>query len=196
MTHFIEHYGLIFVFAVICLESAGLWLPGETALIAAGVYASKGHLSIVAVIVVAAAAAIIGDNIGYWLGREAGLRLVHRYAVLKRFADRLLPPAERFFERHGSKAVFLARFFGGVRVTAAWMAGITGMPWWRFLVWNAAGGIVWATGVGLVAFYAGKAAADAIAHYGLYGGIAVGVIVVLVIAGLHVRRRRTAHSEA
>jgi undecaprenyl-diphosphatase len=108
----------------------------------------------------------------------------------------VLPPAERFFERHGGKAVFLARFFGGVRVTGAWMAGITRMPWWRFLAWNAAGGIVWATGVGLVAFYVGKAAADAIAHYGAYGGIAFGVIIVLVIAALHLRRRRAAPSEA
>lgn len=196
MTHFIEHYGLVFLFAVICLESAGLWLPGETALIAAAVYASGGHLSIVGVIVVAAAAAIIGDNIGYWLGREAGRRLMHRYARLRRLGDRVLPPAERFFERHGPKAVFLARFFGGVRVTAAWMAGITRMDWWRFLLWNAAGGIVWATAVGLVAFYGGKAAADAIAHYGLYGGIAIGAIVVLVIAALHLRRRRTAQGEA
>jgi membrane-associated protein len=77
-----------------------------------------------------------------------------------------------------------------VRVTGAWMAGITRMAWWRFLGWNAAGGIVWAIGVGLVSFYAGKAAADAIARYGVYGGIAIGVAAVLVIAGLHIWRRR------
>lgn len=190
MTHFIRDYGLWFLFGIVCLESAGLWLPGETALIAAGVYAAKGKLSITSVIVVAAAAAIIGDNIGYWLGRELGRKLIYRYAWLERIADRILPPAERFFERHGGKAVFLARFFGGVRVTGAWMAGITRMSWWRFLCWNALGGIVWATLVGLVAFYAGKAAADAIAHYGVYGGIAIGIVVVLGIAGLHLVRRR------
>ena len=88
MTHLIENYGLFFLFGIICLESAGLWLPGETALIAAGVYASKGNLSITAVIAVATAAAIIGDNIGYWLGREVGRPLLHRYATLRRFADR------------------------------------------------------------------------------------------------------------
>jgi membrane protein DedA with SNARE-associated domain len=196
LTHFIEHYGLIFLFGIVCLESAGLWLPGETALIAAGVYAADGHLSIAAVIAVAAAAAIIGDNIGYWAGREGGRRLLYRYEWLARFADRVLPPAERFFDRHGGKAVFLARFFGGVRVTGAWMAGITRLAWWRFLAWNAAGGIVWAVGVGLAAFYGGKAAADAIARYGVFGGIAVGVILVLVIAALHVRKRRTAVPEA
>lgn len=190
MTHFIEDYGLLFLFGIVCLESAGLWLPGETALIAAGVYASKGHLSITGVISVAAAAAILGDNIGYWLGREGGRRLLYRYALLKRFADRVLPPAERFFERHGGKAVFLARFFGGVRVTGAWMAGITRMTWWRFLFWNAAGGIVWALAIGLLAFYAGKAAADALARYGVYAAIGGGILLVVALVALHVWRRR------
>jgi membrane protein DedA with SNARE-associated domain len=190
VTHFIRDYGLWFLFGIVCLESAGLWLPGETALIAAGVYASKGHLSIVAVIAIAAAAAIIGDNIGYWLGREGGRRLIERYPWLKRQTDRVMPAAERFFERHGGKAVFFARFFGGVRVTGAWLAGITRMSWWRFLFWNALGGVVWAVGVGLVSYYAGRAAADAIARYGAYGGIAIGVVVVLLIAALHLVRRR------
>jgi membrane protein DedA with SNARE-associated domain len=190
VTHFIQHYGLWFLFAIVCLESAGLWLPGETALIAAGVYASKGHLSIGGVIVVAAAAAIIGDNIGYWLGREGGRRLIDRYGWVKRQTDRVMPAAERFFERHGGKAVFFARFFGGLRVTAAWMAGITRMPWWRFLIWNALGGIVWAIGVGLLAFYAGRAVADAIARYGAYGGIAIAAVIVLVIVAIHFARRR------
>ena len=190
MTHFIAHYGLLFLFGIVCLESAGLWVPGETALIAAGVYASKGNLSITAVIAVAAAGAIIGDNIGYWLGREGGRRLIERYRWMRGVAHRLLPPAERFFARHGGKAVFLARFFGGVRVTGAWMAGITRMSWWKFLFWNAAGGIVWAIAVGLVSFYAGRAVADSIARYGVYGGIAVATIFVLAIAALHVWRRR------
>ena len=196
MTHFVHHYGLWFLFAIVSLESAGFWLPGETALIAAAVYAAGGHLPIVGVVVVAAAAAIIGDNVGYWLGRELGRRFLYRYAWLGRIADRMLPPAERFFARHGGKAVFLARFFGGVRVTGAWMAGITRMTWWRFLCWNALGGIVWATGVGLVAYYVGKAAADAITTYGIYGGIATGVLLVSLIGALHLRRRREAVDNA
>jgi membrane protein DedA with SNARE-associated domain len=196
VTHFVEHYGLLFVFGIVCLESAGLWLPGETALIAAAVYASKGHLSIAGVVAVAAAGAIIGDNIGYWLGREGGRRLLYRYELLRRFADRVMPPAERFFARHGGKAVFLARFFGGVRVTGAWMAGISRMNWWRFLGWNAAGGIVWAVGVGLIAFYVGKAAADAISHYGVYGGIAAVVLLALALGAVHVWRRRAVEGEA
>jgi membrane protein DedA with SNARE-associated domain len=195
VTHFIEDYGLLFLFAIVCLESAGAWLPGETALIAAAIYASNGHLSITAVIGVAAVAAIIGDNIGYWIGREGGRRLLYRYAPLRRFAERVLPPAERFFERHGGKAVFLARFFGGVRVTGAWMAGITRMKWWRFLFWNALGGIVWAIAVSVIAFYGGHAAADVIEEYGLYGGIAVVVIVVLGLVALHVLRKRVEEAE-
>ena len=190
MTHFIEHYGLFFLFAIVALESAGAWLPGETALIAAGVLAAKGRLSIAAVIAVAAIAAIVGDNIGYWIGREGGRRLLYRWETIGRFADRVLPPAERFFARHGGKAVFLGRFFAGLRVTAAWIAGMSRMPWWRFLLWNAAGGIVWAVAVGLIAYYAGRAVADAVSRYGVYGGIAAGILVVLAIAGAHVWRRR------
>jgi len=190
VTHFIVHYGLWFVFGIVCAESAGLWVPGETALIAAGVYAAKGKLSITAVIIVAAAGAIIGDNIGYWLGREGGRRLIYRYQWMARQADRIMPRAERFFEKHGPKAVFFARFFGGVRVTGAWMAGMTRMPWWKFLVWNALGGIVWATGVGLISFFAGKAVADAIARYGAYGGVAIGALLVLVVVAVHLVRRR------
>ncbi len=147
-------------------------------------------------ITVAAVGAIVGDNIGYWLGREGGRRLLYRYAILRRFADRLLPAGERFFARHGGKAVFLARFFGGVRVTGAWMAGITRMTWWRFLGWNAAGGIVWAVAFGILAFFAGKAAADALARYGVYAAIGLALVVVLLIAGLHLWRRRVAEGRA
>ena len=92
--------------------------------------------------------------------------------------------------------MFFARFFGGVRVTGAWMAGITRMSWWRFLFWNALGGIVWAVAVSLIAFYAGKAAADAIARYGVYAAIAGGLLLVVVIALLHVWRRRIVEENA
>lgn len=195
MTQFIEDYGLLFLFAIVCLESAGAWLPGETALIAAAIYASNGNLSIEGVIFVAAAAAIIGDNIGYWIGREGGRRLLYKWSFTARFMDRVMPPAERFFERHGGKAVFLARFFGGVRVTGAWMAGITRMTWWKFLFWNAAGGIVWAVAVSLIAYFGGHAAADVIEEYGLYGGIAVVVLVVVGLVAFHFLRRRVEEAQ-
>src|SRR5262249_56801546 len=113
----------------------------------------------------AAAAAIIGDTIGCGIGRRAARPLLHRYARLGRYAERVFPPAERFFQRHGGKAVFFARFFGGLRVTGAWMAGITQMSWWRFLFWNAAGGVGLAVGGGVLADYAGEAGAGARARH-------------------------------
>ena len=107
------------------LESFGIPLPGETALIAFGVLASQGHYSIVTVIAVAAAAAIVGDNLGYWLiGRLGGRRLFERWGPLRRYADRFLPAAERLMAKHGGKIVFFGRFVTVLRYTAAWVAGI------------------------------------------------------------------------
>jgi membrane protein DedA with SNARE-associated domain len=166
-------------------------LPGETALIAFAVLAAEGHYSIVWVIVLAAAAAILGDNLGYWvIGRWGGRRLFDRWRWLRQYADRVLPTAERLMKRHGGKTVFLGRFVAVLRFTAAWVAGLGRMPWWRFLFWNATGGIVWATAVGLVAFYSGKAAADAIQRYGLYAGGAVVIVLVVAAVGVHRIRRK------
>jgi membrane-associated protein len=190
VTHLVQEYGLWFLFLLVAGESAGLWLPGETALIAAAIYAAAGHLSIVEVIVVAAAAAIIGDNIGYWIGREGGRAILDRVPIIGPRIAGLLPAGERFFDRHGGKAVFLARFFSGLRVVAAWVAGISKMHWWKFFAWNAAGGIVWATGIGLAAYYGGKALADALSRYGLFAGIGLAVIAVLAFFGMRFWHRR------
>ena len=190
MTGFVRDYGLIIVFLAIALETSGVPLPGETALIAAGILASQGHFEIWAVILVATAAAIIGDNVGYWLGRWLGRGFLQRYGPVRRFSDRVLPPTERFFRRHGGKAIFLARWFSGFRVAGAWVAGFAHMRWWRFFVWNALGGIAWAVTVGLVAYYGGQAAADAINRYGLFGAGVIAVLVVLAFVGLHFWRRR------
>jgi membrane-associated protein len=190
VTNLLISYGLVLLFAVIAAESAGVPLPGETALIAAAILASRGHYSIVSVIVVAAAAAIIGDNIGYWIGRTGGRKLLERWGPLKRYADRALPPGERFFEKHGGKTVFIGRFVAVLRVTAAWLAGITHMPWWRFVLWNAAGGIVWATLVSLLAYYFGKAAADAVQTYGIYALVALVVAGAIVFVGMRLLKKR------
>jgi membrane protein DedA with SNARE-associated domain len=191
VTHFFTHHGLPLLFVVIMLESFGIPLPGETALIAFGILAAQGNYSIVWVIVIAATAAIVGDNLGYWLiGRLGGRRLFERWRFLKRYADRILPRAERLMERHGGKTVFFGRFITVLRYTAAWLAGLGRMEWWRFLFWNAAGGICWAVAVGLVAFYAGKAAADAIQRYGLYAAIVIVGGAILVWLGFHFGKRR------
>jgi membrane protein DedA with SNARE-associated domain len=183
VTHFFTHHGLPLLFAVIMLESFGIPLPGETALIAFGVLASQGHYSIVVVIAVAAAAAIIGDNLGYELiGRKGGRRLLERWEPLRRRAERILPPTEELMAKHGGKVVFFGRFITILRYTAAWVAGIAGMPWRKFLFWNAAGGICWATLVGLVAYWAGGAAADAIQRYGIYAAaVVVGAVLIFFL---------------
>jgi membrane protein DedA with SNARE-associated domain len=187
VTHFFTNHGLPLLFLVVMLESFGIPLPGETALIAFGVLASNGHYSIAVVIVVAAAAAIIGDNLGYWLiGRLGGRALFRRWKWLNAYADRVLPRAERIMAAHGGKTVFFGRFVSVLRYTVAWIAGLAHMNPWKFLLWNAAGGIAWATGVGLLAYYAGGAAADAIQRYGLFA--AVGVIVALVGVWFFVRK--------
>src|SRR2546425_9461035 len=175
VSHLIPTYGLSALFLAVMLESAGMPVPGETALIAASVLAAQGLLSLPLVIVIAAAAAIIGDNAGYWIGRAAGRRLLERWQLIARYASKMLPPAERFYAHHGGKAVFLARFIPGLRVIGALVAGIAGMEWWRFLLWNMAGGMGWGTSVALIAYGLGGAVASAIGRDGLIargGGIA------------------------
>jgi membrane protein DedA with SNARE-associated domain len=190
----VHHYGLLALFLIVMLESGGVPLPGETALIAAGVFASRGRLDITAVIAIAAIAAIVGDNLGYWIGRTGGRRLLERSRRVSRFFERALPWSEDFFRRHGPKTIFLARFFSVLRVTAAWMAGVSRMSWWTFFGWNAAGGICWALLVGLVSYYAGQAAADAISHYGLIGGVALVAVALAGLVGFHFWRKRLVES--
>ncbi len=191
MTHFFTSNGLPLLFVVIMLESFGIPLPGETALIAFGVLAAQGHYSIVSVIVVAAAGAIVGDNLGYWLiGRVGGRALFERWSFLRRYSERFLPAAERLMARHGGKTVFFGRFVTVLRYTAAWVAGIGRMHWWKFFFWNAAGGICWATAVGLVSYYSGNAAADAIQRYGIYAAIGIVAIIVLGWVAVHFGKKR------
>jgi len=191
VVNFITTHGLPILFLVVMLESFGVPLPGETALIAFGVLAAEGHYSIVAVIAVAAAAAIVGDNLGYWLlGRWGGRALFERWGWLRRWSSGVLPFAERLMRRHGGKTVFFGRFITVLRYTAAWVAGLGKMEWWRFLFWNALGGIVWATLVGLIAYYAGQAAADAIKRYGFFAGIVIAVVVVIGGVVVHLGRKR------
>jgi membrane-associated protein len=171
------HLGYLALIGLIGAESAGIPLPGETALIASGVLASHGDLHIELVVALAAVAAIVGDNIGYLIGRTGGRRLLERPGRLEYHRTEILRRGEPFFERHGPKAVFLGRWVAGLRITAAWLAGISRMPWRVFLFWNALGGIAWAITVGLLAYYLGPTAE----HIFKVTGIA-GVSVALVVA--------------
>jgi membrane-associated protein len=163
------------LFVLIAIETMGIPLPGETALFTAGILASRGDLSIEIVIAVAAVAAIVGDNIGFLIGRRFGRRLLLRDG---RFADqrrRLVELGEPFFARHGPKAVFLGRWITGLRITSAWLAGINRMAWPTFLFWNALGGICWATSVALVAYFLGRGAERVVNLAGVGGA---GLVVV------------------
>jgi undecaprenyl-diphosphatase len=162
----------------VATESSGVPVPGETALIAAGVLASHGRLHIELVIALAAVAAMIGDNIGYVIGRTGGRRLLERPGFLEEHRRRFIEHGEPFFERHGAKAVFLGRWVAGLRIAAAWLAGINRMPWQRFLFWNALGGISWATSVGLLAYYLGPPAEKVFRTVGI-AGVALAAVALL-----------------
>lgn len=160
-------------------ESAGIPLPGETALITAAVLCSQGKLSLPAVVAIAAAAAIIGDNVGYVLGRNGARRLLTRPGRLEERRRSFLRRGEAFFDRHGGKTVFLGRWLPFLRITAAWLAGANRMPWPKFLAWNAAGGITWAISIGVLGYLVGQAAV-AVLHTAGY--VALGLFAVAVIA--------------
>jgi undecaprenyl-diphosphatase len=146
-------YGYFVIFVPVMLETAGLPLPGETILLLSGVAASTGRIDPWVAIAVGSAAAIIGDNIGYAIGRYGGRRVVMRLAHIGKI-DKSLAWGERFFAQHGGKTVFLARWIFGLRIFGAWIAGMVHMPWRRFFLWNAAGGITWcASMIGLGYFF-------------------------------------------
>jgi membrane protein DedA with SNARE-associated domain/membrane-associated phospholipid phosphatase len=152
----IEHYGYLVILFGVMLESTGVPLPGETILLAAGVLAQRGHLDLGDVIVFGILGAVLGDQIGYWVGREGGRPFVLRWGRYVFITPERLARAEAFFERHGGKAVFLARFFSGLRVFGALVAGISRMRWGTFILYNALGGAVWATAVVLVGYFLGS----------------------------------------
>jgi undecaprenyl-diphosphatase len=170
-------YPLLFV--LVGAESAGALVPGETSLIIAAALAAQGQLSLTLVIGVAAGAAIIGDNIGYVIGRRGLRRLLDRPARLSTRNRRLVARGEVFFDRYGSAAVFFGRWLPGLRVVASWLAGANRMPWRRFLFWNALGGIAWASTVGAVAYVLGRSASGSLAAIGFAG---VGIVVLVYLA--------------
>jgi membrane protein DedA with SNARE-associated domain len=170
-------------------ESSGVPLPGETTLFIAAFAAHDGQLSIPVVIAVAAAGAIIGDNLGYLFGRRLGRRFLERPGRFEEHRREALVRGEKFFARHGAKAVFLGRWITGLRVWASWLAGITHLPWPTFIFWNALGGICWATSVGLAGYFAGHAAEKVIQKVGLGALIAFGVGAVIGFVWFRRRRR-------
>jgi membrane protein DedA with SNARE-associated domain len=185
-----QNLGYPVLAAVVAAEALGVPLPGETAVIFAGLAASEHRLNIVLVIVIASAAAIVGDNIGFQIGRRGGRAVLERPGRFYEERQRVIAIGDPFFERHGPKAVFLGRWVAGLRIWASWLAGASAMSWRSFLVWNALGGIGWATSVSLAAFYGGKGVEHVLSTIGLYGLIVAGVLIVVGLAVLVVHRRR------
>lgn len=187
LAELIATHGYWVVAAVIMLESMGLPLPGETTLVTTAIFAgTTHHLHIGLVIAAAAAGAIVGDNLGYGIGRRFGAGLLRDYGHLLRITPRRIRLGQFLFDRHGGKLVFFGRFVAVLRALAALLAGMNGMNWSRFLFFNAAGGIVWATAYGSAAYLFGEQVER------LRGPVAVvglGFAVVAVIVATWVVRR-------
>ncbi len=195
----LDNWGYLAVGGLLLIEDFGIPVPGETVLIAASVYAGAGRLNVVAVGVIALAAAVIGDNIGYLIGRHGGQRLISRFGRYVLLTPARVAKAEAFFTRHGGKIVAVARFIDGLRQANGIIAGLTGMPWRRFLAFNVLGAALWvATWVALGDLAGAHIGTiySAITNGGLYVLAAVGVVIVALIARHLLRRRRDGRPES
>jgi len=155
LTDLFARYGYAVVFVGVLLENAGAPVPGETMLLAGAALARFGSLRLTWVIAAAIVGATLGDNLGFFIGRRGGRVLVERYGAVIGMTSAHLAKFDRFFERHGAKTVFVARFITGLRVLGALLAGASRLTWSRFLVFNALGAVVWATTFGLVGYALG-----------------------------------------
>ncbi|HXW71891.1 MAG TPA: DedA family protein [Methylocella sp.] len=177
---FVGRHGYLAVFLIIMLESAGVPLPGETVLIlVAGFAGATENLDISLVIGCAAAGAIIGDNIGFWIGRRYGARFLIRYGKFIRLPRKRLKLGQHLFKKHGAKIVFFGRFVAFLRVFAALLAGANHYGWRQFLFFNAAGGVIWALVIGTGAYFFG----DAMRRVSGPLGIAALIAIVLGVGG-------------
>lgn len=183
-------YGYAVVFLGVFLENTGLPVPGETALLAGAALARFGGLSLVWVIAAATAGATLGDNLGFLIGRHGGRALAERHGWKIGLTPALLRQFDAYFERHGAKTVFIARFITGLRVFGAVLAGGSGLPWRKFLFYNATGAIVWSTAVAIAGYalaYSWETLERWIGHSGLVGLAIVAAIGVIAFLG---RRRQ------
>ena len=178
----VASYGYVVLFFLVGLESLGIPLPGETGLVTAAAWAALGHLSIVTVIATAAAAAILGDNGGYWIGRRGGNPAVRRYGRVLHLNESHLARAHRFFDRHGPKTVFIGRFIALLRTWAAVLAGAAQMPYGTFALYNALGAVCWAVIVGSLGYMFGRNL-PRLEHYMAQASLA-GVLLVALVVGL------------
>jgi len=186
IAHLIHVYGLIMVAGVIGLESIGFPVPGESALIIAGIFAGKHDLNIFEVILTASAAAIIGQMIGYVIGREFGYYLLLRYGGYLRITEGRIKLGEYLFLRHGGKIIFIARFVPLLRALAGLLAGANRMPWRQFMLANVVGAVIWASFFGFLAYMFGRQVERMAGPMVIVVGIAA--VIVIVVGAIFVSR--------
>jgi membrane protein DedA with SNARE-associated domain len=180
------------IFLIIVLETGcGIpFAPGELATLTGGIAAAEGKLELGWVIAVSAAGAIVGDNIGYMIGRLGGRRLLERPGPFENQRRQVLAIADPYFEHHGRKTVVIGRWLPVLRVYTSWLAGGSRMPWGTFLIWNAGGGILWAAGIGLLGYFGGAVAVTVLEDLGKFGPVVVipGIIVAVLVFRRQQRR--------
>jgi membrane protein DedA with SNARE-associated domain/membrane-associated phospholipid phosphatase len=189
----VASHGYTILFLLVGLESLGIPVPGETALVTAAALAALGHLSIYAVVATAVAAAIIGDNGGYWIGREGGIALIQRYGRVLHLNASHLERAHAFFERHGAKTIFIGRFIALLRTWAAVLAGAARMPYGTFMLYNALGGVCWSVVFGALGYLFGRNLPQLERYIGqasLAGALLVALVVGLVLGWRWFERNR------
>ena len=190
MLELIDKFGYFGIGGIVFIESFGVPAPGETAIIAAAAYAGRGHFNIFAVAITAFVAAVIGDSIGYWIGRRGGRPLVHRFGRYVRLTPERLDKVEGFMTRQGPKIVVVARFVEGLRQFNGIVAGVTGMPFPEFLAWNATGAALWVGLWSTAGYLAGDHIEQIASAISKYVVVAVIVAVLLLVAYVWRRRRR------
>jgi len=183
-------YGYTVVFVGVLLENAGVPVPGETILLAGAALAQFGRLSLAGVIATAVAGAVLGDNVGFFIGRRGGRALAERHGPRLGLTERRLAEFDRFFLRYGAPTVFIARFITGLRVVGAILAGASGLGWPTFLFYNATGAIVWAIAVGTAGYLLAHSWDTLERLTGGIGLAAFAIFVLLVALGVNRARWR------
>ena len=187
---YFAQYGYWVVFFGVMLENAGVPVPGETILLAAGFFAAQGNFNLWQVMAIAAAGAVLGDNAGYWIGRKIGRATLERYGRYVGLTKARIAHTDRFFDAHGDKTILVARFITGLRVFAALLAGSSRMQWPTFALFNMLGAVLWSVTITLAGFFFGRSW-DLLEKWIKGAGlIALGLVVVIFITMFVLRRRR------
>jgi len=193
---YFQQYGYWVVFFGVMLENAGVPVPGETILLAAGFFAALGHFNLALVMSIACIGAVLGDNAGYFIGRKLGRTTLLRYGRYVGLTPARLEMFERFFESHGDKTILVARFITGLRVFAALLAGAARMKWPTFALYNFLGAVLWSITITLAGYFFGHSWHLLERWIGAIGAVALAAIVVAALVIVFIRRRRRLAADA